>query len=104
MSDSNPVTGPPYGGRDDKPDDAPLPGERPASRDEQTVEPPDTSGESETGSRAAESGPMGGGDTDPLRPSPGIPEQVHAPSPADATDADPPGGSAANQPGRAPDQ
>jgi hypothetical protein len=37
-------------------------------------------------------------------PTPGIAEPVEAPSPADATEGDPPAGRAANQPGRTPDR
>jgi len=103
MTEQNPVTGQPYGGRDEKPDDGPLPGERPES---ETVGAPDTDQQHDTGSRAAQGGPMAGSDDagDGPQPSPGIPEQVDAPSPSGASDADPPGGSAANQSGRAPDQ
>lgn len=101
MSDGNPVTGQPYGGRDERPEGAGLPGERP-EKDSQDA--PDDGREVETSSRAAQEGAMpsdAGGETEPTE---GIPEQVDAPSPADATEGDPPGGSAANQRGRAPNQ
>ena len=100
MSQDNPVTGHPHGGRDETPDSGSLPGERPATEEERRVTPPDADEESDTASRAAQDGPMTSLDRDKLGPSEGVPERVDAPSPADATDADPPGGSAANQRGR----
>jgi hypothetical protein len=101
MSDTNPLTGPPSGGRDKMPDDDAVPGEQTTSGE--NVQPPETRGGHDSGSRAAQGEPMTS-DTDSLQPSPGIPTQVDAPSPADATDGSPPGGSVANQDGRAPDQ
>jgi hypothetical protein len=102
MTEQNPATGQPYGGRDEKPEGDGIPGERPES---ESVGPPtDSSRNDESASRAATDGPMTSDPPGELRGSEGIPEQVDAPSPADATDADPPGGSAANQDGRAPDQ
>jgi hypothetical protein len=99
MSGSTPAGGHPFGGRDERPDDEGLPGERPLSDDERTVTAPGEGRRAgETGSRAAQ-GPMDD-DIDAPQPSPGIPEQVDAPSPADATEGDPPGGSTANQTGR----
>src|SRR3712207_3389163 len=97
MSDSNPVTGQPYGGRNDPDPDAPLPGEREVSGDESAVGSPAGRGSGgETGSRAAESGEMSS-DGEGLQPTTGIPNRVEPPGPADATEGDPPGGSAANQ-------
>lgn len=92
----------PYGGRYQRPDDDTLPGERPVSEDERHVEPPGKR-DDETASRAAEEGEMAsqGGAVDP---DPGIPQRVEPPSPADATEGDPPGGSVANQSGRTPDR
>ena len=101
MSDSNPATGQPYGGRDEKPDDGPLPGERPSSGDEATVEPPDGSGGG--GSRAA-SEPMDSSDTDSLQPGPGVPHQLHATSPDDVTDTESTEQDVVTQSGRTPDQ
>ena len=106
MSGSMPAGGHPFGGRDERPDEesGEQPGERPVSGDEATITPPGGEQRSgDTGSRAAE-GPMDTSDVDAPQPSPGIPEQVDAPSPADATEGDPPGGSTANQTGRAPQQ
>jgi hypothetical protein len=103
MTEGNPVTGQPYGGRNQQTEPG-LPGERPVSEEERTQQPPSQrERDSETASRAAEEGGMSG-QGDANVPSEGVPGQVDAPSPADATDADPPGGSAANQSGRAPDQ
>ncbi len=102
MSDSNPVTGQPYGGRNDKQQDAPLPGERDVSGEEASVgAATDRGSGGETGSRAAESGPMTS-DSEGLEPTPGIPGRVEPPGASDATEGDPPGGSAANQSGRDP--
>jgi len=103
MTEQNPVTGQPYGGRNEKSDDAPLPGEREGA---ETVGAPGSDEGHDTGSRAAQDGPMVGADDSSggLQPTPGIPERVDAPSPSGATDADPPGGSAANQSGPPPDQ
>ena len=106
MSEGNPVTGRPYGGRNEKPaDEDVLPGERPLTEDEDEVGAPESRHrDDETASRAPEEGTMTSKDTDKVEPTPGIPEPVDAPSPADATDADPPGGSAAFQRGRVPDE
>lgn len=105
MTEGNPVTGRPYGGRDEKPDPDDIPGERPVDEDERQVSAPkDPEEEHETGSRAPEAGAMPAKDRDKTEPSAGIPEPVDAPSPADATEGDPPGGSVANQEGRTPDR
>jgi len=92
----------PYGGRNARPDDDTLPGERPVGDEERHVGSPDKR-DDETASRAAEQGEMAsrGGSVDP---DPGIPQRVEPPSPADATEGDPPGGSAANQTGRTADR
>jgi hypothetical protein len=102
MTEQNPGTGQPYGGRDEKSDDAGLPGERPEQ--ETVTAPSSASSGGENASRAATGGAMASDAPGEQRGSEGIPEQVDAPSPADATDADPPGGSAANQTGRTPDR
>jgi hypothetical protein len=102
MTEQNPVTGQPYGGRDERDDEDGLPGERPS--DETVSAPSSASSGDESASRAASDGPMTSDPPGELRGSEGIPQQVDAPSPADATDADPPGGSAANQTGRTPDR
>lgn len=101
MTEQNPATGQPYGGRDEKPEDAALPGER---EEKQDVGPPDTKPGGGHSSRAATDGPMTSEPAGDLDSTEGIPNQVDAPSPDDATDAEPPGGSAANQGGRTPDQ
>jgi hypothetical protein len=102
MTEQNPATGQPLGGRDDKPEGAGIPGERP---EKESVGPPaDSARDDENASRAATGGPMASDPPGDLRGSEGIPERVEPPSPAGATDADPPGGSVANQDGRAPDQ
>ena len=93
----------PYGGRNKRPDDDTLPGERPVTEDEQTVEPPGEKNDHETASRAAEESEMASRDQE-TGPTPGMPERVEPPSPADATEGDPPGGSTANQTGRTPDR
>lgn len=105
MSEDNPLTGRPYGGRNEKPEESDLPGERPLREDEKHQGAPAGRhrDDHETASRAAEDGAMSSGDDGLVEPTPGIPQRVDAPSPADATDADPPGGSAANQQGRTPD-
>ena len=97
----------PYGGRNEARGedvrDEVQPGERPVSEEEQHVSPPGRERDDEMASRAAEEGEMasqGGA----VSPSPGIPERVEPASPADATEGDPPGGSAANQAGRTPDR
>ena len=96
MSD-NPVTGYPHGGRDEKSDDdGSLPGERPES---ESVSAPQADPGDETASRAAQGGAMASTGSAP-QPTEGIPQQVQPPSPADATEGDPPGGSTANQGGR----
>jgi hypothetical protein len=99
MSQGNPVTGRPHGGRDEPNDDQTLPGEHPASDAQRRVAPPDPDNESETASRAAQGGAMSSREGDRAVPSEGIPAPVDAPSPADATEGDPPGGSVANQRG-----
>jgi hypothetical protein len=105
MTEGNPATGHPHGGRDESPDDSALPGERPLSEDEQGQDAPTDRGrDDETSSRAPEEGTMTSDQSGLTEPTPGVPEQVDAPSPADATDEDPPGGSVANQRGRVPDQ
>ena len=103
MTEDNPVTGRPYGGRDDRGGPG-LPGERPAEGDEREVSSPSTDPDHETASRAAQEGGMTSRDVDLDAAGPGMPERVDAPDPADATDADPPGGSVANQQGRTPDR
>ena len=92
----------PFGGRNERPDDDTLPGERPVDEEEKHVEPPGKR-DDETASRAAEEGEMAARDQD-TGPTPGMPERVEPPSPADATEGDPPGGSTANQTGRTPDR
>jgi hypothetical protein len=105
MAEGNPLTSHPYQGRDKRPDDADLPGERGVSEREQHQGPPaDRRRDHETASRAPEEDSMSADDPGIAQPTSGIPEQVDAPNPADATEGDPPGGSAANQRGRAPDQ
>jgi hypothetical protein len=93
----------PFGGRNERPDDDTLPGERPAEDDEKEVGPPGDKNDHETAPRAAEQTEMASRDQD-TGPTPGIPERVEPPSPADATEGDPPGGSTANQTGRTPDR
>jgi hypothetical protein len=92
----NPATGYPYGGRDSKPDDASQPGER---KESESHGAPAASSGNETASRAAQEGPMSSTGSAP-QPTPGVDGQVQAPSPADATEGSPPGGSTANQSGR----
>lgn len=93
----NPVTGYPHGGRNKVPDDgSSAPGERSES---ETVTPPRPDPGDDTGSRAAQDGPMASTGSAP-QPTEGVAEQVRPPSPADATEGDPPGGSTANQGGR----
>ncbi len=105
MTEGNPLTSHPYEGRNERPDDEDLPGERPVSEEERRQGPPgDRDRDDETASRAPEGRAMTSHDPEIAQPTSGVPEQVEAPSPADATDGDPPGGSAANQQGRAPDQ
>ena len=100
----NQMAGRPYGGRNERPEGEGLPGERPVSDEERRVGPPESRDrDDDTASRAAEEGEMSS-EQGLAQPTPGIPEPVDAPSPADATEGDPPGGSAANQRGRAPDQ
>lgn len=102
MPEDNPVAGHPYGGRNDPKGGEGLPGERPDPED--STPPGHSDGEHETASRAPEDGPMSSGGVEAPRPTSGIPRRVEAPDPEDATDADPPGGSATNRQGRAPDQ
>lgn len=106
MTEGNQMSGRPYGGRNEKPDDEDvLPGERPVSEDEKHVGAPrHTDDDSETASRAAEDGPMQTDEPGLAEPGPGIPQGFGPPSPADATEGDPPGGSTANQRGMTPDQ
>ena len=94
--DDNPVTGQPYGGRDQKQDGSGLPGERPES---ESVSAPRRDAGDDTASRAAQDGPMPSSGSAP-QPTEGVPGQMQPPSPADATEGDPPGGSTANQGGR----
>ena len=68
----------PFGGRNERPDDDTLPGERPADDDEQRVEPPGKR-DDETASRAAEESEMASRDQD-TGPTPGMPERVEPPS------------------------
>ena len=101
MSETNPVTGQPYGGRDEKPEGDQLPGER---ETDETQDAPSSAGrDDETASRAATEGAMSWPQQGGAEPSPGIPGQVQAPGPEDATGSGAPGGSAANQSGRTPD-
>ena len=104
--EGNPMAGRPSDGRNEKPEGAGLPGERPLSEDEKHVGPPASADrDDKTASRAAREGTMEDDERPGLaEPTPGIPEPVDAPSPADATEGDPPGGSAANQRGRTPDR
>jgi hypothetical protein len=106
MEQGNQMAGRPYGGRNEKPDgEERRPGERPVSEDEKFVGAPPSAGrDDDTASRAAEDGPMTSDEPERVQPTPGIPDPVDAPSPADATEGDPPGGSAANQQGRTPDR
>jgi hypothetical protein len=103
MTEGNPVTGHPFGGKE-PPEDAGIPGEEPLPEDEQTRKAPETGdSDDETASRAAEEQVMS--DKEGVaEATPGVAQPVSPPSPADATDADPPGGSAANQRGRVPDE
>jgi hypothetical protein len=105
MPDDSPMAGRPFHGGDEEVEGETLPGERPVSEDEKFVGPPQSAGrDDETASRAAEEGAMSSDEPGLVEPTPGIPEPVDAPSPADATEGDPPGGSAANQRGSTPDQ
>jgi len=102
MNDGNPITGQPYGGKNEPSGDSSVPG---TYGEGGVVQPPDDPGEGgDNASRAAVDGPMASDPPGEMRGSEGIPQQVAAPSPGDATDAEPPGGSVANQTGRAPDQ
>jgi hypothetical protein len=80
MSEQNPVTGPPYGGRDDQPEGAAPPGERPVEGEEAVVSPPASRGDDgEQSSRAPTEGAMSTGQTGA---GPGA-QGAEAPSPGD---------------------
>jgi hypothetical protein len=87
MTEQNPATGEPYGGRDEK----------------ETVGPPVTAGrDHENASRAATDGTMAADAPSTMEPGEGVDRRLDGPSPADATEGDQPGGSVANQAGRDP--
>jgi hypothetical protein len=86
MAEENPVTGHPYDGRNDRPDDEePEPGERPVTGEEEhQTAPGQADRDDPTASRAARGGTMPGPSGEEDEPSPGVPGAV-APSAAGGT-------------------